>query len=312
VTEFVLNSASLAGDFVDIEAAAAVVASIGAGMSTVIAGTAVRKALRLPVATTLLRLGDEFTLSEVLIYLLKQRSVGGTLFASLATKYPVEDDLAEDEFGLLVGWQLPDHPGCLSLALCAGSGRIAVSVSQSAEWQVDPLVVRVIKDAAQPEAISIAEIENLYSEGNAAAIVDRHRSRRRASASPGELWRDRTELYPMLDLAPGVERNLRFLREDLLEAAVSRLDELNAAVAGWQEKGAAEPPYLSKVTGESGPTMDQFGDQRVFKSAFGGTATFEKHARLHDAYRVHLREHHGIRRIEIGYIGPHLDIVSEN
>ncbi len=312
MSEFVLNDAAVAGDFVDIEEAAGVVASVGTGMASLIDGASVRKVLRLHKATTLLKLGNDFSLSEVLIDLLKRRSASGRLFATLATKYPVEEDVEEGAFEALVNWELPDHPGCLALALCASTGRVGVTLTKSLAWKVDPLPVKVVKDPSQPANVVVEGVDNLFSSENAAAIVDRRSSRRRAAASAAELWRDRVALFPRLDFAPGLERNLAALRDDILEAAVGRLEELNDAAAEWARDGLAEPRYRSKVTGESGPTMDKYGYQRVFKSALGGTATFEKHARLHDAYRVHLLERPAHHRLEIGYVGPHLDIVSEN
>ena len=47
MSEFVLNDAAVAGDFVDIEEAAGVVASVGTGMASLIDGASVRKVLRL-------------------------------------------------------------------------------------------------------------------------------------------------------------------------------------------------------------------------------------------------------------------------
>ncbi|WP_282950429.1 MULTISPECIES: hypothetical protein, partial [unclassified Sphingopyxis] len=66
------------------------------------------------------------------------------------------------------------------------------------------------------------------------------------------------------------------------------------------------------VTGESKSTMDKYGSKRIFRSSSGANETFELHARLPDGFRLHLREILPGRRIEIGYIGPHLPIVSEN
>ena len=169
--EFVLNSAAIAGDFVNIEEAAGVVASAGAGMANLIDGASLRKVLRLHHATTLLKLGDDFSLSEVLIDLLKRRSAGGTLFATLATKYPVEEDVEEDAFEALVDWELPDHPGCLALALCASTGRIAVTLTKSVAWKVDPLPLKVIKEPLQPANVVVEDVDNLFSSDNAAAIA---------------------------------------------------------------------------------------------------------------------------------------------
>jgi hypothetical protein len=94
-------------------------------------------------------------------------------------------------------------------------------------------------------------------------------------------------------------------------SAVSRLNELNTASGSWKA-GKPSPTYLSKVTGESGATMAKYGSHRIFRSSNGSNETFEQHARLVGGFRLHLREITGTRRVEIGYIGPHLPIVGEN
>ncbi len=62
---------------------------------------------------------------------------------------------------------------------------------------------------------------------------------------------------------------------------------------------------------ESQPTMEQFGDQRIFRDAEGQRRTYELHVSA-GSRRIHLRISPRGRVIEIGYVGRHLDTVKFN
>ena len=253
----------------------------------------------------------DVTLADVLTHMLRNTMASGRVLARMATKYPVEDDLPEDDFIALVNWTLPSLPGCLSLALCAHSGRIATTLSELAEWTVDPLLLDVAQDPATPDVTVKVQVDNVYSAASAAELVKRLNNAFVVTASPADIWNNRANLYPGLDFAPRVERDLADLAFVQYAAALNRLGELNSASNAWAAP-AARPTYLSKITGESKATMDKYGSKRIFRSSSGSNEVFELHARLPDGFRLHLREIVQARRVEIGYIGPHLAIVSED
>lgn len=199
----------------------------------------------------------------------------------MATKYPIEDDLADDDFAALVDWMLPSFPGCLSLALCARSQRIAATLSERDEWTVDPLVLDVAQNPEEPDVTVEIEVDNVYSAASAAELVKRLNNSFVATATPADIWNNRENLYPDLDFAPRIERDLADLPSIQYSAALNRLGELNRASNAWNAPAPA-PAYLSKVTGESKPTMDKYGSKRIFRSSIGANETFELHARLPD------------------------------
>lgn len=65
-----------------------------------------------------------------------------------------------------------------------------------------------------------------------------------------------------------------------------------------------------KIVGESKSTMQMYPESRNFKSRTGEVKRYDKHFRIDRYYRVHVLIEVG--GLEVGYIGPHLPIASEN
>jgi len=308
--EFVLNDACL-GKAISLELAATLATDVENGIVSLISEGHGLHVMRLAASTGEVQVAAGVTLADVLTHLLTKTGNSGRLFARMATKYPVEDDLNEGEFAALVNWAIPAYPGSLSLILCAHSRRISVTISNDQNWMIDPLPLDVVKDPAAPRVTTKIDVDNVYSATSAAELSKRLRKAFVSAAAPADIWRNRARLFPNLDFAPRVERDLRSLESAHYAASIVRFEELNTASGAWVAP-AISPTYLSKVTGESKATMRKYGSQRVFRSLNGSDEVFEIHARLPDGLRLHLREVMPDRRIEIGYIGPHLSIVSED
>lgn len=308
--EFVLNDACLGGA-ISLQRVAELTIGVEKGAIALIAAGKGEQSMRLSASRGEVEVAAGITLADVLTHLLATTQESGRLLSRMATKYPVEDDVDDGEFAAMVDWTLPAHPGSLCLVLCAHSQRIAATISDDPAWTVDPLPLQVAKDPAQPADVVAITIDNVYSEDNASKLSQRLDDLFKTAASPGEIWNQRGRLYPHLDFAPRVERDLANLGPRPYTAALARLDELESASGSWSAP-TPRPSYLSKVTGESNSTMAKYGAERVFRSSYGSNETFELHARLADGFRLHLREILPARRLEIGYVGPHLSIVSEN
>jgi hypothetical protein len=310
VREFVLNDACLGGPS-SLEQVAALAADVEQGINMLIGARQGVQTMRLAASPGEVEVAGGVTLAEVLTHLIRTTKVSGRVLARMATKYPVEDDLDDGELAALINWTIPAYHESLSLVLCAHSRRISVTISEHQAWMVDPLRLYVMQDHNVPNILVEIEIDNIYSKTSAADLSKRLDKEFVDSAAPADIWRNRAHLFPDLEFAPRVERDLANLASVPYEAALTRLGELNRVSSAWTEN-AATPTYLSKVTGESKPTMDKYGTERIFRSCNGSNETFEKHARLPNGFRLHLREIPSIRRLEIGYIGPHLSIVREN
>lgn len=308
--ELVLNDACLGASGHTLVAAAALIEDIERGLAALLSAGHVLPIMRLTASTSEVVLSPGLSLYDALQAVLRSGR-GGRLFARLASKYPVEDDVDDGELEALVDWSIPAHPGSLALVLCARSGRIAVSISTDLVWRVDPIALMIATDPATPHALTPVQIDNVFSEVNATSLSDRLKATLVRTADPETLWRERGALFPHLDFAPRLKGDLANLGAKEYGSAVSRLGELERAVANWGSSQAS-PQYLSRVTGESEATMNQYRSYRVFRSITGNDEEFEKHARLAGGFRLHLREVAAARRVEVGYIGPHLPIVSTN
>ena len=155
-------------------------------------------------------------------------------------------------------------------------------------------------------------MRNFVSLDSANALLAEFNEELFSTIEPPDLWQRRAELFPGLDFAPSVEGDLAVLSEPVFRQALFRLKELCSASTEWRTSGSPVPKYLTKVTGESLRTMQQFGRDRIFRSCSGRDEVFELHARLQDGHRLHLREVPATKRLEVGYVGKHLRIVSEN
>jgi len=228
----------------------------------------------------------------------------------LATRCPIDDGVEAANLVDFLDEEVDDLPQCTDLLWCAISDtKLTVSLSPNNDWHRNPLSLRLIRDGAHSRTVNV---ENVFSLVSAQDTADRLNVAELNCISPDELWNRRTDLFPNLVFGGDVEKHLKALGSDVFASAVSRLVDLNTSVAGWDAACSQTPTYICKVTGESGATMQKYGGDRVFRSSFGGNETYEKHARLHNGGRIHLREISEQSKIEIGYIGKHLRIVSEH
>lgn len=228
----------------------------------------------------------------------------------MATKCPIDDGVEAVDLESFLNEEIEGGSHCTDLLWCAISGtKVAVSLSPDEKWHRNPLSLRLVRNGTYTRTV---DVENIFSTESAEQTAARLDMSVLCGLTPGELWQRRGEIFPSLIFGLDVEKQLRSLGADVFESAIARLSELNRAASDWGTSSKPVPEYLSKVTGESTPTMQKFGGDRIFRSSCGSAETFEKHARLHNGARIHLREIVAHSAIEIGYIGVHLRTVSDN
>ena len=103
-----------------------------------------------------------------------------------------------------------------------------------------------------------------------------------------------------------VDAQLNRLPAGLLSAVIGKLIVLDQASRAWRADRASTSPALPRCNPESEPTMQQYGDLRVFRDRAGVKRTYKLHAMVGSAYRIHLIILHESRALEIGYVGKHL------
>lgn len=250
-----------------------------------------------------------FSLNELFFELNKLDPDKSWLLLEMMQICPIEDFVSEDDLGEYLEWEIENLPRNADLLLCAISdSKIAACLTPNEEWRKNPLELRV----GLPGNFQDVKVDNVFSQDSAMEIIERIRNSVLERVSPKDFWNRRNELFPDLLFGLDVKAQIERIGNDIFKSALSRFHDLNAASVSWSKSKSPNPSYPVKVRGESQATMNKHGNERMFRSSADNVEIFEKHANLRDGHRLHLREVRDQRRIEIGYIGPHLRIVSEN
>ena len=311
--EMVLNHASLAAGNSCV--AVCFLKYVVSGMAQLVTQGVTAKALRTARHLTEIRCAPDFSLYDAIQRLRRDGAREEYLFlVGMTTKTPLLSGVeaaAEHRFLTCEARNLPTEDG-EPLLLCALTGGVAIGFPTSAEWDRDR--VTVVFDELQSDGKTFNEetqdIDHLARVSHAARIYERHRECLRAGSNPGKLWSNRQAAFPELVFGPDVEAHL--LRVPWLHLVVERLAELNEDAERWRRDGGAMPQWTHKVVNESESVRQhpRLREARRFSSCSGGTKLFMWHVRFGRGWRIHLRFDEKCREVEIGYIGPHLPIVS--
>lgn len=126
---------------------------------------------------------------------------------------------------------------------------------------------------------------------------------------PVKLAERKADCFPHLTFGLDVDSQTTELSVEILRVAIAKLIVLDGAARNWRRE-MTEEPALPKVNPESEATMQQYGNERQFRSASGEKKSFPLHVMLGNAYRIHLRIDKQNKSLEIGYIGEHLPTVK--
>ena len=313
--EMVLNHASLeAGDSC---AAIGFLKDIVPVMARLVMQGVTAKTLRTARHLTEIRCAPGFSLYDAMERLRRHGVREEYLFlVRMTTKTPLLSGVevaAEHRFLTCEARDLPTEDG-EPILLCSLTGGVAIGFPTSAEWDRDRITV--VFDELQPDGTTFNEetedIDHLARASHADLIYERHRARLRAGLIPGELWNNRQAAFPELVFGPDVEGHLREVPLPRFHTLIERLAELNEDAERWRCDGGAMPRWTRKVVNKSESVRNhpRLREDRRFKSCSGETELFLWHVRLGRGWRIHLRFDAGCRGVEIGYIGPHLPIVS--
>lgn len=227
-------------------------------------------------------------------------------FVRLSTKVPLLSEIAQDVMDRFLGCEaksLPPKDGA-PLLLCSITDGIAVGFPSEPVWDRDQLTVRFNELSDDDIILEVSEtIDNLTRIAHARSICERHRVVLRQCKNFAELWGNRTIAFPHLVFGPDVDVNAADL-----QTVINKLASLDDTAAKWRDIGGAVPPWMSKVTPESGSVMnnEKLREARRFRSRDGTQKLFVWHARFGSQGRIHLRFDPRAYEVEIGYIGKKL------
>lgn len=306
--EAVLNSEGLSVQFASREDALDALDSVATGLLFLSTHKHIARHLWMKEQPYAVAVCNETSLTDLFRDYLGRSKDKARFMLQLATRCPIDDGVEAVDLGDFLDEEVDGLPQCTDLLWCAISGtKLSVSLSPNDDWHRNPLSLRLIREGGLSRTV---DVENVFSLESAQDTADRLNVAELTNISPDELWNRRADLFPSLVFGLDVEKQLNALGSDVFASAVSRLVDLNTSAADWDATCTPTPTYICKVTGESGSTMQKYGGDRVFRSSDGQNETFEKHARLHNGGRIHLREISEQSAIEIGYVGKHLRIVS--
>ena len=237
------------------------------------------------------------------------------LLLQIATKTEFPDEAGEalkDRFYLseffhegLASAEQADARGLGAAFLLDG---IAVSLPSEDRWKVTRVRLHhVWLDEGGTECSRPVEVLNLPGCELAEPVYDAmlKKSQHGLKREPSALAARRAECFPHLRFGRDVGRHIRRLPTGVLALLVEKLIVLDDASRMWRRDPRMTVPRLPSCRPESEPTMQKYGDRRVFRDAAGVRRTYELHCSV-ASYRIHLRVMSASRCLEIGYIGKHL------
>lgn len=123
-----------------------------------------------------------------------------------------------------------------------------------------------------------------------------------------ELWDKQKEWFPKLDFCEKTKLQLLELPRQMLPSVTEQLAALQQYCATW-ESGNFDPSQFppKRIERETEITLEKFGAERTFAGPDGKKHVFSWHIRLTPlAWRIYFEAVPSLKRILIGYIGPHL------
>ncbi len=135
------------------------------------------------------------------------------------------------------------------------------------------------------------------------------------SLTPTTFWQRRDFLFPHLVLCGEVESQLSKIgNSSYFNQIIKKLKTFDQAIKLWNNGNfnyrLINQGYSLNISPESEQTMAKYGNERVFSLPDGSRKNFELHIKTGDL-RFHFYADNVSHKVYIGYIGPHLTIVSD-
>ena len=305
--EMVLNHASVVSP--NSHTAVEWLKDVGTGMAQLVAKGVAESSLRMCRHPSEINCVLGCSLFDAYLELLKDGDRDkGKFLMRLSEKRPLLSDVeldVKDRFLACEAKDLSPEDG-EPLVFCAITDWIAVGFPSAPGWDHDCLTVsfnELLPDGSIEETSET--IDNLTRSVHALSICERRHAILLRCLSPLALWERREEVFQNLIFGPDVKIDPEFFGP-----TVKKLIALDESAAKWRKVGGNVPPWTCTVTPETVNLMKnpKLREARRFKSQGGTRELFPWHAKFSNGRRIHLRFNADSRKIEIGYIGPHLPL----
>ena len=317
MSDYVLNSASVAEPYSEAATARVHLAALLRGLALLDSDSGLLPSLRLNIDPWLQPLVQEKSVPPITLGQLAHGFYGtadhdlAAFFDSLNRSIPADhalDDLSVDAILRLA----PDHPASgyeqtfasvqaagTDAIICAAMNFTLVGLLRCDLWRFDGMGF-----------VSGSEtylFDHVAEPRHAEAICGRRIAALRSGLTARSFWLMRERVFPHLLFGLDVQGQVDKFSTTLMPLMFKRLAELDARAKTWRKAPTDHfPEGPTEIKGETARTMKRYGEDRGFRGHDGVTRTFEDHMWVDQSHRIHVFRDVNKRSVEVGYVGRHL------
>ncbi len=317
MSDYVLNSASLAEPYLEVETARVHLAALLRGLAQMEPETGRLPSLRLNVDPWLQPLVQEGSASPITLGQLAHDFYGtadhdlAAFFDSLNHSVPADSALEDDVIDAILRLE-PEHPAMgyeqtfasvkaagTDAIICATMNFTLIGLLRCDLWRFDHM--------GFVSGSKTYLFDHVAEPAHAEAINERRIALLRNGLTARSFWWLKERVFPHLLFGLDVKGQVEQFSGTLMPLMFTRLVELDSRAKVWRTSASHQfPDGRSEIKKETSRTMKRYGNERIFRGHDGPTRVFEDHVWVDRSHRVHLFLDRNARSVEIGYVGPHL------
>jgi len=243
-------------------------------------------------------------------------------FRSIVTRKPLFDAADfESEIGLFDVREANSNNEYSALRAAAWYDYPVSSFPTRRPWDQSPIAVIIERLSGQQIQRQAHDVINFHSLSFLLSIEPQLLQARNAAIQTGQtLWYQRTVNYPFLEFcgkAPTQLQNWTHLTA-IFNQVKQALDILQSFAEQWRNGSIKQYSHASlqtlglsqEVSGESASVNNhpRKKEERIFYLLNGNKEYFENHIKLSHGFRIHFFPDSRVKKVHIGYIGPHLSL----
>ncbi|MEA5532056.1 hypothetical protein VB638_21185 [Dolichospermum sp. UHCC 0684] len=193
---------------------------------------------------------------------------------------------------------------------------LSISLQSEPQWDTSILeveVIRINEDEEDPLIITNDIVKHASCITHGREHTDWLEEGFKINIENGnEIWDRKEELFPNLEFCDNVSKQLKNIQYRQLELApvYKTLIELQKCCQNWKSGGFSVTGYPLDESGESEPTLNKYGQERLFTCPDNEERFFERHIKLRSCnWRIHFFPLQP-GKVIIGYVGRHLPTVN--
>ncbi|MDO9043150.1 MAG: hypothetical protein Q7U64_12580 [Desulfocapsaceae bacterium] len=182
------------------------------------------------------------------------------------------------------------------------------------QWCIDPIEVLCSYLSETETVIRTESVCNLYNPQRVRCNHELIKLQLASELNSGQDILDKSDVVlSRIKFTPLSRRHLDKLtgNEKVFPFVVKHLLALNSQCCNWTN-GVYTTGYPYPCSEESGPTMNKYGEDRLFTLDDGSNVTFTWHSKISvDSWRIYFLHYASSNIVVVPYIGPHLPTVGD-